>query len=115
MNSSSSGTAKAAQKKGWSKAAKGGVISLTRAVAMTYARDKVRCNVICPGAVDTPMMAHVLHGENQRLRESYERTHPIGRVGTPEDIASMALYLASDEAAFVTGGVFVVDGGVTAR
>ncbi len=71
-------------------AAKGGVISLTRAVAMSYARDKVRCNVICPGAVDTPMMAHVLHSENQRLREGYERGHPIGRVGTPEDIAAMA-------------------------
>jgi NAD(P)-dependent dehydrogenase (short-subunit alcohol dehydrogenase family) len=96
-------------------AAKGGVISLTRAVAMAYARVKVRCNVICPGAVDTPMMAHVLHSENQRLRESYERTHPIGRVGTPEDIAAMALYLASDESSWVTGSVFTIDGGNSAQ
>ncbi|MGH8012691.1 MAG: SDR family NAD(P)-dependent oxidoreductase [Candidatus Binataceae bacterium] len=96
-------------------AAKGGVISLTRAVAMAYAKDKVRCNVICPGAVDTPMMAHVLHSENQRLRQSFERTHPIGRVGTPEDIAAMALYLASDESSWVTGSVFTIDGGNSAQ
>ena len=96
-------------------AAKGGVISLTRAVAMSYAKDKVRCNVICPGAVDTPMMAHVLHSENRRLREGYERGHPLGRVGTPEDIAAMALYLASDESSWVTGSVFTIDGGNSAQ
>jgi NAD(P)-dependent dehydrogenase (short-subunit alcohol dehydrogenase family) len=96
-------------------AAKGGVISLTRAVAMSYAKDKVRCNVICPGAVDTPMMAHVLHSENRRLREGYERGHPIGRIGTPEDIAAMALYLASDESSWVTGSVFTIDGGNSAQ
>jgi len=96
-------------------AAKGGVISLSRAVAMAYAKDKVRCNVICPGAVDTPMMAHVLHSENRRLREGYERSHPIGRVGTPEDIAAMALYLASDESSWVTGSVFTIDGGNSAQ
>ncbi len=96
-------------------AAKGGVISLTRAVAMAYAKSKVRCNVICPGAVDTPMMAHVLHSENQRLRQGYERVHPIGRVGTPEDIAAMALYLASEESSFVTGSVFTIDGGNSAQ
>ena len=96
-------------------AAKGGVISLTRAVAMSYAKDKVRCNVICPGAVDTPMMAHVLHSENRRLREGYERSHPIGRIGTPEDIAAMALYLASDESSWVTGSVFTIDGGNSAQ
>ena len=96
-------------------AAKGGVISLTRAVAMSYAKDKVRCNVICPGAVDTPMMAHVLHSENRRLREGYERNHPLGRVGTPEDIASMALFLASDESSWVTGSVFTIDGGNSAQ
>ncbi len=96
-------------------AAKGGVISLTRAVAMSYAKDKVRCNVICPGAVDTPMMAHVLHSENRRLREGFEHSHPIGRVGTPEDIAAMALYLASDESSWVTGSVFTIDGGNSAQ
>lgn len=96
-------------------AAKGGVISLTRAIAMAYAKQKVRCNVICPGAVDTPMMAHVLHGANPKLREGFERGHPIGRLGTPEDIAAMALYLASDESSWVTGSVFTIDGGFSAQ
>jgi len=57
----------------------------------------------------------VLHSENQRLRQGYERVHPIGRVGTPEDIAAMALYLASDESSFVTGSVFTIDGGNSAQ
>ena len=96
-------------------AAKGGVISLTRAVAMAYAAQKVRCNVICPGAVDTPMMAHVLHGSNPKLRQSFEKGHPIGRLGTPEDIAALALYLASDESSWVTGSVFTIDGGYAAQ
>jgi len=96
-------------------AAKGGVISLTRAVAMAYAAQKVRCNVICPGAVDTPMMAHVLHGANPKLRQGFEKGHPLGRLGTPEDIAAMALYLASDESSWVTGSVFTVDGGFAAQ
>ncbi len=96
-------------------AAKGGVVSLTRAVAVAYAAQKVRCNVICPGAVDTPMMAHVLHGSDARLRQRFERGHPIGRLGTPEDIAHLALYLASDESSWVTGSVFTIDGGFSAQ
>ena len=96
-------------------AAKGCVISLIRAVAMAYAAQKVRCNVICPGAVDTPMMAHVLHGSNPKLRQSFEKGHPIGRLGTPEDIAALALYLASDESSWVTGSVFTIDGGYAAQ
>lgn len=96
-------------------AAKGGVISLTRAVAMAYASQKVRCNVICPGAVDTPMMSHVLHGSNPKLRQGFERSHPIGRLGTPEDIAPLALFLASDESSWITGSVFTADGGFSAQ
>jgi NAD(P)-dependent dehydrogenase (short-subunit alcohol dehydrogenase family) len=96
-------------------ASKGGVISLTRAIAMAYASQKVRCNVICPGGVDTPMMAHVFHNPNPRFREMSEKGHPIGRLGTPEDIANMALYLASDESSWVTGSVFTIDGGYAAR
>jgi NAD(P)-dependent dehydrogenase (short-subunit alcohol dehydrogenase family) len=96
-------------------ASKGGVISLTRAIAMAYSAQKVRCNVICPGGVDTPMMAHVFHNPNPRFRELSEKGHPIGRLGTPEDIASMALYLAGDESSWVTGSVFTIDGGYAAR
>jgi NAD(P)-dependent dehydrogenase (short-subunit alcohol dehydrogenase family) len=61
------------------------------------------------------MMAHVLHGANPKLREGFERGHPIGRLGTPEDIAAMALYLASDESSWVTGSVFTIDGGFSAQ
>lgn len=96
-------------------ASKGGVISLTRAIAMGYASQKVRCNVICPGGVDTPMMAHVFHNPNPKFRELSEKGHPIGRLGTPEDIAQMALYLAADESSWVTGSVFTIDGGYAAR
>jgi len=96
-------------------ATKGGVIALTRAVAMAYASQKIRCNVICPGAVDTPMMSHVLHGSNPKLRQGFERSHPIGRLGTPEDIAALALFLASDESSWITGSVFTADGGFSAQ
>lgn len=96
-------------------ATKGGVISLTRAVAMAYATQKVRCNAICPGPIDTPMMAHVFHGTNPKPRQSFERGVPLGRLGTSEDIAAMALYLASDESSWVTGSVFTIDGGFAAQ
>lgn len=63
-------------------AAKGGVISLTPAIARAYAKQPVRCNLICSGAVDTPLMAPVLHGATPKLREGFERGHPLGRLGT---------------------------------
>ena len=94
-------------------AAKGGIISLTRVLAVQYGRKDIRVNVICPGTIDT-----------ERVRTGFLRTpdrrertlalYPMGRLGRPEDVAYMALYLASDEAPFTTGGVFVVDGGLTA-
>ena len=94
-------------------ASKGGVISMTRAMAVAYARDQVRVNAICPGGVDTPMIAPMLNTEDRRQRSA--AAHPIGRMGTPEDIAYFALYLASDESKWVTGGVFPIDGGFTAQ
>ena len=94
-------------------ASKGGVISLTRAMAMAYAKDLVRVNVICPGGVDTPMIAPLMADEQARQRAA--TMHPIGRMGTPEDIAHLALYLASDESSWVTGSVFTIDGGYTAQ
>jgi len=94
-------------------ASKGGMIALSRSLATTYAPQNVRSNVICPGFIETPMTAEI--SGSQRLLQAYLENTPLHRVGKPIDIAYMALYLASDEAAFVTGGVFVIDGGVTAR
>jgi NAD(P)-dependent dehydrogenase (short-subunit alcohol dehydrogenase family) len=94
-------------------ASKGGVISLTRAMAAGYAREQVRANVICPGGVDTPMIAPILSTEQRA--ERFASAHPLGRMGTPDDIAHCALYLASDEAAWVTGAIFPIDGGYSAQ
>lgn len=94
-------------------ASKGGMIALSRSIATTYAPQNIRSNVICPGFIETPMTAEI--SASQRLLQAYLDNTPLHRAGKPIDIAYMALYLASDESAFVTGGVFVVDGGVTAR
>ena len=94
-------------------ASKGGVVSLTRAMAMSYARDNVRVNAICPGGVDTPMIATMMNTEQRA--ERFAASHPLGRMGTPEDIAYYALYLASDESSWVTGTVVPIDGGYSAQ
>jgi len=91
-------------------ASKGGIIALSRSIATTYAAENVRSNVICPGIIDTPMVAG-----HRSIVNAYAQETPLHRVGTPVDVAYMALYLVSDEAAFVTGGIFTVDGGVTAK
>ena len=93
-------------------ASKGGVIALTRAMAMAYARHQVRVNAICPGGVETPMTARFRQDPAQW--QQYIDSHPIGRVGTPEDIVNLAVYLASDESSWVTGSIFTIDGGRTA-
>jgi NAD(P)-dependent dehydrogenase (short-subunit alcohol dehydrogenase family) len=92
-------------------ASKGGVVNLTRAMALTWA-PRVRVNCVCPGVVETPMTAPLL--ADPSWRESGLRRHPLGRFGKPEEIAAAILYLASDEAAFVTGVALPVDGGYTA-
>ena len=94
-------------------ASKGGMISLSRSIATTYAAQNIRSNVVCPGFIETPMTAEI--SGSQRLLDAYLQSTPLHKAGKPLDVAYMALYLASDEAAFVTGGTFVVDGGVTAR
>jgi NAD(P)-dependent dehydrogenase (short-subunit alcohol dehydrogenase family) len=93
-------------------ASKGGVISLTRAMAMTYARHNVRVNAICPGTLETPMTAELLQDQERRQRVIAQ--HPLGRLGTAEDIVHLAVYLAADESSWVTGTIFPVDGGRTA-
>ncbi|MEA3334358.1 MAG: glucose 1-dehydrogenase [Chloroflexota bacterium] len=93
-------------------ASKGGVIGLTRIMAIDYARDNIRVNSLCPGTTETPMISAVLEDEGvpQRLAEAI----PMGRIGQPEDVVGLAVFLASDESSFCTGGFYVVDGGMTA-
>jgi NAD(P)-dependent dehydrogenase (short-subunit alcohol dehydrogenase family) len=91
--------------------AKGGLISLTKSLAIQFAKDQVRCNIIHPGIVDTPLQAPYL---NDELRREFQSGIPLGRIGQPRDIANVALFLASDESSFMTGAELVVDGGFTA-
>lgn len=92
-------------------ASKGGLDALTRALAIDYAIDGIRCNVVNPGLIDTPMAASLM--ANPEMLGSILSQYAIRRAGTPEEVASMVLYLASDEAAWVTGGTFAIDGGMT--
>lgn len=96
-------------------AAKAGVINLTRAAALENAKHGIRINCVCPGGINT-RVAQVLGGDRaEEFRRTMGAMHPVGRMGEPEEIASMVAYLASDEASFITGAQFVVDGGVTAH
>ena len=94
-------------------AAKGGIVSLTRVLAVDWGPKNIRINCICPGGVETPMIAPVLSDE-QVLSLMREST-PLGRLARPEEIAQVALFLASDEASYLNGAILPVDGGWTAR
>jgi meso-butanediol dehydrogenase/(S,S)-butanediol dehydrogenase/diacetyl reductase len=94
-------------------AAKAGVINLTRVIAIEYARHGIRANCVCPGAINTPLLAPAL--EMPGFAEKFNEAIPIGRLGKPEEIANVVLFLASDLASFVTGSAFVADGGQTAK
>ncbi len=96
-------------------ASKGGVVILTKNLALDYGRRGIRANCICPGFIDTPMMAAVFDMDGmEHVRKSFVDAHALGRCGRPEEIAAAALFLASDDASFVTGSAMVVDGGYTA-
>ena len=95
-------------------ASKGAVRLFTKATAVQYAQDGIRANSIHPGPIDTPMIQQVWHGEEQSREAALART-PLGRIGTPEDIAYGVLFLASDESSFMTGSELVIDGGSTAQ
>lgn len=94
-------------------AAKGGVIALTRSMAVSHGKDNIRINCICPGTVQTEVWEPML-ARNPHILDEITPWYPLGRIGTPVDIANAALFLASDEASFATGAVFVIDGGLTA-
>jgi len=100
-------------------ATKGAVISMTQSTAMDYVDQNIRCNCICPGTVETPFVEGYLQryhaGEVEETRAALHARQPLGRMGRPAEIAPLALYLASDEAAYVTGAQMVIDGGLTAR
>ena len=91
---------------------KGGVTLLTRAMAVDHAKQGVRVNAICPGPTDTPMLRKALTAEQL---EAFAKTFPMGRLGRPEELAGAAVFLASDDASFVTGALLYVDGGQTAE
>ena len=94
-------------------AAKAGVVNLTRSAAMEFAKDKIRVNCICPGGINTPILHRNQPGVKEAMEQCMAKAQPIPRAGHPEDIAGMALYLASDDSEFVTGQAMVVDGGMT--
>lgn len=92
-------------------ASKGALDALTRALAVDYAKDGIRCNVVNPGLIDTPMAAPLM--ANPQQLEPILSHYLLRRPGKPEEVASMVLYLASEEAAWITGGTFTIDGGMT--
>jgi 2-keto-3-deoxy-L-fuconate dehydrogenase len=101
-------------------ATKAAVIGLTKSVAADFVAHGVRCNAICPGTVETPSLAEriamqgvLLAGGTEAARRAFIERQPMGRLGTPEEIAALAVYLASDEAAFTTGATHIIDGGFT--
>jgi NAD(P)-dependent dehydrogenase (short-subunit alcohol dehydrogenase family) len=95
-------------------AAKGGVLSLTRALAIEYAPQGIRVNCVCPGIVVTPL-AHVDRPRFEEQKDEFAAMYPLGRLGEPEDVAGAIAYYASTDASWVTGTVLEVDGGFTAK
>jgi len=117
-------------------AAKAGLVNLTRTAALEFARYRIRVNCVCPGAIDTPLLGSLLGTnepvphwilasgaagrsalgaeERRRYRERLEKAHPLGRLGSADEIAAVVCFLASDDAAFITGAAIVVDGGIMA-
>jgi NAD(P)-dependent dehydrogenase (short-subunit alcohol dehydrogenase family) len=93
-------------------ASKHGVIGLTKSAALEYASRGIRINAVCPGTIDTPMVADMLAKEPDAMKEIM-RDQPIGRLGRPDEIAAAVLWLCSPDASFVIGHALVVDGGYT--
>ena len=99
-------------------ASKGGILSLTRQLALEYGRDNIRVLAVNPGTIDTPLVveaAGALGGDVEGLKRQWGQSHPMGRIGQPEEIAEAVLFLASDRASFMTGEYVCVDGGMMAK
>jgi len=100
-------------------ASKAAVIGLTRSVAIDFVKNGIRCNAICPGTVDSPSLEARIAanastaGSVEAARAAFVNRQPMGRIGRPEEIAALAVYLASDEAEFITGQAVVIDGGIS--
>jgi NAD(P)-dependent dehydrogenase (short-subunit alcohol dehydrogenase family) len=92
-------------------ASKGGVLAMTREIAVEFAREGIRANTLCPGPIETPLLAELMSDPGCRNRRLVHI--PVGRLGRAEEIARSALFLASDESSYITGATFVVDGGIT--
>lgn len=93
-------------------AAKSAVITFTKAMALRYGKDGVRINCVCPGATDTPLLLKVFEGDAKEMQEYIAEKAPLGRIGKPEEVANVVSFLVSDDASYVTGGVWTVDGGL---
>jgi 2-keto-3-deoxy-L-fuconate dehydrogenase len=100
-------------------ASKAAVIGMTRSVATDYVTKGIRCNCLCPGTVETPSLDERIAanaaaaGSIDAARAAFVARQPMGRLGTPEEIATLAVYLSSDDAQFITGQALVIDGGLT--
>jgi 2-keto-3-deoxy-L-fuconate dehydrogenase len=98
-------------------ATKGGLIALARAMSTDYARLGIRVNAVSPGTIDSPMLHDFAAAQSDPLaiRKQFDEMHPIGRVGTIEEVANVFVFLASDESSFVTGSNYEVDGGLSSK
>ena len=99
-------------------ATKGAVIGLTKAIAADFIDQGIRCNAICPGTIDSPSLRERIESlaglsgkTEEEIRKEFIARQPLGRLGTPQEVAALAVYLASDESAFVTGTTQIIDGG----
>ncbi len=90
---------------------KAAVIGLTKSIATDFISQGIRCNAVCPGTIETPSLNDRIATQGANAKQAFIARQPIGRIGTPEEVAALVLYLASDESAFTTGAIHVIDGG----